>query len=469
MGDQQELPMATASDLARDDVVKPGMLAIKVLEAKDLADGTRFGPIDAYIKFSVLSTKASGDVSELNVASGVAVDGGSSPTWIRAAEVHLTVDPSMVDTDVQISAWAKDRFDDDLLCRGSCPVRQLSEYRKPEQIWVPLSNGDYTGGSVKLEITYVATHPEHLFFVGGKSFDWESTGGLVERYNPVEDEWDAEVASLPSQTRDSAAAANLNGMIYVAGGLTPRPSNTVECYDILRDSWTTVASMQVARHGLAMVAVGGYLYALGGCTDSEGNGTTSVERYCAESDTWSEMAPMGTERRKGCAAATLDDGCIYVMGGEEMDVDAVPPRREVTALFERYDPATNTWEQLPSMPTARGSLAAVGLDGAIYAGGGSGAGEDNMDTAAYDVVERFDPLTNEWSTMAPLCCGKSKLCMAVIGGRVYAAGGYSYIQDECRDEFYDSVEVYDPVHDAWQAVAPLAVPRCLGCVSVGSS
>lgn len=44
---------------------------------------------------------------------------------------------------------------------------------------------------------------------------------------------------------------------------------------------------------------------------------------------------------------------------------------------------------------------------------------------------------------------------------------YSYVIDEARDEFFCSVEMYDTVHDAWQAVAPLAVPRCLGAAVAG--
>lgn len=57
----------------------------------------------------------------------------------------------------------------------------------------------------------------------------------------------------------------------------------------------------------------------------------------------------------------------------------------------------------------------------MYAIGGSGAGEDNVDSASYDLVEKFDG--NTWSAVAPLGVGKSKLSVAVCGGKMYAVGG----------------------------------------------
>eukprot|EP00656_Telonema_subtile_P013215 TRINITY_DN16702_c0_g1_i3.p1 TRINITY_DN16702_c0_g1~~TRINITY_DN16702_c0_g1_i3.p1 ORF type:complete len:244 (+),score=63.04 TRINITY_DN16702_c0_g1_i3:220-951(+) len=209
-------------DLTRDAVLKRGMLAISVLQAEGLADNTRFGAIDSYIKFT-----ASMESRTWSVVSAVVENGGACPKWRNPAALHLAIDPSMADTEVQVSAWSKDKFDDDLLANGACAVNELVEFRQPAQIWVPLRHRDQPQGRVLLEVTYYPTHPEYLFFVGGKSHDWESTGGLVERYDPVVDEWTASTASLPSQCRDSTAAVNLNGLIYVAGGLTPAVSATV--------------------------------------------------------------------------------------------------------------------------------------------------------------------------------------------------------------------------------------------------
>ena len=57
----------------------------------------------------------------------------------------------------------------------------------------------------------------------------------------------------------------LNGRIHTLGGET---SSSVfdnhEVYDPQANSWTTVAPMPTARHGLGVAVVGGRLYAIGG-------------------------------------------------------------------------------------------------------------------------------------------------------------------------------------------------------------
>jgi len=44
--------------------------------------------------------------------------------------------------------------------------------------------------------------------------------------------------------------------------------------------------------------------------------------------------------------------------------------------------------------------------------------------------------------------------MAVLDGKLYAVGGFN---DD--DQFLSSVERYDPVTNAWEAVAPMATAR----------
>jgi hypothetical protein len=58
-------------------------------------------------------------------------------------------------------------------------------------------------------------------------------------------------------------------------------------------------------------------------------------------------------------------GRIYAIGGHPEGANLNP--------VEAYNPSTNTWTTVASMPTVRGQLAAAtGLDGRIYAIGGGG-------------------------------------------------------------------------------------------------
>ena len=60
--------------------------------------------------------------------------------------------------------------------------------------------------------------------------------------------------------------------------------------------------------------------------------------------------------RSGAASAVLDNR-LYVLGGET--------RTDVFSEVEAYDPATDTWQQLPSLPTPRHGFVAIANDGVI--------------------------------------------------------------------------------------------------------
>ena len=176
-------------------------------------------------------------------------------------------------------------------------------------------------GSVQVRVLYTPTHLEYIFAIGGNLEHWESSGGLVERFNPRQKAWDP-VSPMPSD-RSDAAAANLEGQIYVVGGSDPIPSSRVDRYDPRNDRWHTVSPLSMCRSGCAAVCCGGYIYAIGGAVDVYGKVTNSVERYDPVGDSWAAMSPMrATELRKGCCGVQCG-GSIYVLGGESMPIKGV--------------------------------------------------------------------------------------------------------------------------------------------------
>jgi len=79
-----------------------------------------------------------------------------------------------------------------------------------------------------------------------------------------------------------------------------------------------------------------------------------------------------------------------VMGGHD--------GQNYLSSVERYDPATNAWEAVAPMSTARSSPAAA-IDGKLYVMGGSGP------NGYLSSVERYDPATNEWAAMTSMALG----------------------------------------------------------------
>ena len=121
---------------------------------------------------------------------------------------------------------------------------------------------------------------------------------------------------------------------------------------------------------------------------------------------------MSVGRTRACAVTLR--GEIYVMGGVH---DA-----EIDDLVEKYNPQTGVWTVMPSMPTARYGAGAAVLGGKIYVAGGSVADDDGFDTPT-SVVEVFDPTTQSWTTSSPMIEGRMFCHMSAVLGCLYATGG----------------------------------------------
>ncbi|KAM9801799.1 kelch-like protein 6 isoform 1-T1 [Syngnathus typhle] len=65
-------------------------------------------------------------------------------------------------------------------------------------------------------------------------------------------------------------------------------------------------------------------------------------------------------------------------------------------------------------------------------------------------VWKYNGALDKWIPIEPLTTGRWRHKMAVQGGRVYALGGFDGVRR------LDSVEAYDPFHNRWTQVAPLA-------------
>ncbi|XP_058515824.1 kelch repeat and BTB domain-containing protein 11 [Ochotona princeps] len=109
--------------------------------------------------------------------------------------------------------------------------------------------------------------------------------------------------------------------------------------------------------------------------------------------------------------------------------------------------AEGGWRELTRLPEgapARGCGLCVLYNYLFVAGGVAPAGPDGRARPS-DQVFCYNPATDRWSTVRPLCQARSQLQLLALDGHLYAVGG------ECLL----SVERYDPRADRWSTVAPL--------------
>ena len=107
------------------------------------------------------------------------------------------------------------------------------------------------------------------------------------------------------------------------------------------------------------------------------------------------------------------------------------------------------WYGLSELSQQREGIAGAVLDTLIYAIGGSqGPGH------VFDLVERYDPSADEWTTITPLNHARSFAAAATAEGKIFVFGGRIDYNTQI-----ETVEMYDPAYDAWTDVAVLPVPR----------
>lgn len=115
-----------------------------------------------------------------------------------------------------------------------------------------------------------ATVGSYIYLLGGSAWDGvtlvDSNSSL--RYDPVADAITA-VAAIPRATAETRAIAQTDGKVWVLGGgrTAPNPSNQVDVYDPVGNSWGTAPALLTARRNFPadvdpatgrIWAVGGY-------------------------------------------------------------------------------------------------------------------------------------------------------------------------------------------------------------------
>ena len=214
----------------------------------------------------------------------------------------------------------------------------------------------------------------------------------VEVYDPKTDTWERKADMLTP--RIAPVTVVLGSKIYTVGGATDVffPSPAIEVYNPVTDTWEQKADMPNPRWGAAGAAVpGGKIYIFGGATDfTHQNSTTDVDEYDTKTETWTPKAPIQRPIHN-FAAAFVNSGKIYVMGGEKWkgkggvkgggnDPDLV----FYDDVWE-YAPDEDKWRRMDAMPTARGSFGTAVVNGKIYTMGGwnGGAGAQEIENEVY--------------------------------------------------------------------------------------
>lgn len=250
-----------------------------------------------------------------------------------------------------------------------------------------------------------------VYVLGGFTPDASSS---VQAYDPENDSW-RDVADFPAVFHHPNVAV-VGGTIYVAGfhlgSSLGDADGRVFAYDPAADAWVPRTSMPVGtERGASCVAtLDDDIYVFGGASDVT---LPDASVYDTVADEWTPLPPMPA-LREHCVAAGID-GKIYIVSGRANNIQGIQVESWV------YDPAGQTYDERSAMPTPRAGAAGATLSGRIFVFGGEG-NPDDPDGIFHD-IEVFDPATNSWEELPDMTIPRHGYAAAAVGDRIYLPGG----------------------------------------------
>ena len=197
---------------------------------------------------------------------------------------------------------------------------------------------------------------------------------------------------------------------------------------------------------------GGKLYVYGGHTGSahsysveeQSNRFRCLDLTDSSANGWRDL-PSGP-RLQGLALVAHHNDLIRIGGFTAVNDSGQEHDLRSKASVAKYDPTTETWTDLPSLPQPRSSLDAAVLGDRVYVFGGwqlAGSADDAVwhDTAlSLDLSDSNAP----WQQVASPNFQRRAISVAAHNGKLYVIGGMQAVGGPTT-----RVDIYDPANDSW--------------------
>jgi hypothetical protein len=215
------------------------------------------------------------------------------------------------------------------------------------------------------------------------------------------------------------------GQIHVLGG---EGSDRHQVYDIARDRWRAATPLPQPRAEAAAGAWNGTIYLAGGTASGEWTDTLgSVDSYHIATGTWHDAGTMPVAGRSPGFVQVGPE--LYLAGG--LDHNLTEP---VLSTVQRLDLTTGGWSLGPPLAQPRGEIALAATDTALYAVGGTGAGEFGLEPT--NTVQRWEfggatGWAEDAAAILPIARagGDAGFCtQGRSGGEIWSVGGASGLE-----------------------------------------
>ena len=148
----------------------------------------------------------------------------------------------------------------------------------------------------------------------------------------------------------------------------------------------------------------------------------------------------------------MADGChFYVIGGTDPYNSA---KVKGTVIVERFDPSTESLEEVAPLNEARHDAFGAAMNGKIYVAGGIQKKEQIC--RVLNSCEMYNPTTNEWHLMPCLNVLRHSASMVCFKGDLYVVGGLKNVHKHLMVREL-SVEMFDSETSEWKVKCTIPV------------
>jgi len=253
--------------------------------------------------------------------------------------------------------------------------------------------------------------------IGNKLYIIGDGSGATLSYDLSTKKWSSNLAARQYRAKDQVAEV-FNGKLYVFGGIryingVRNFYNYVQIYDPSANRWSLGAPIPWKSAAGQSALIGGQIYFAGGIT--EGNVTTNrAARYNPSTNSWTSIASLPGVGRNSAPTGT-DGTRMYVFGGRVTGDNPENGRSDILV----YTPSTNSWSTLSqSLPIGRGgTVKAPFVNGEFALIGGETA------TAPIGRVDHFNPTTGAFRRGPDMLTPRHGIYPIAVGTNIHVAGG----------------------------------------------